>query len=195
MKKLDINFEQTTDTTGYLFSLAKCLSAVLKHSEYKDFADDIIASSGFAFRMWVAPGLCPSATSIWDFSKQPEWVANGGLVCDYTERLWGQENIEEERRKTAIQQIKNAIDNGMAAVVWDISGCEWGIITGYDDESKILFTLRIDGSEDQIAYDKLGKLEIQILSVLTVSNKSDKSVKQIVADTKQLAVSHLRGDE
>ena len=195
MKKLDINFEQTTDTTGYLFSLAKCLSAVLKHSEYKDFADDIIASSGFAFRMWVAPDLCPSATSIWDFSKQPEWVANGGLVCDYTERLWGQENIEEERRKTAIRQIKNAIDNGMAAVVWDISGCEWGIITGYDDESKILVTLRIDGSEDQIAYDRLGKLEIQILSVLTVSNKSDKSVKQIVADTKRLAVSHLRGDE
>ena len=195
MKKLDINFEQITDTTGYLFSLAKCLSAVLKHSEYKDFADDIIASSGFAFRMWVAPDLCPSATSIWDFSKQPEWVANGGLVCDYTERLWGQENIEEERRKTAIKQIRNAIDNGMAAVVWDISGCEWGIITGYDDESKILFTLRIDGSEDQIAYDKLGKLEIQILSVLTVRNKSDKSVKQIVADTKQLAVSHLRGEE
>lgn len=195
MKKLDINFEQTTDTTGYLFSLAKCLSAVLKHSEYKDFADDIIASSGFAFRMWVAPDLCPSATSIWDFSKQPEWVANGGLVCDYTERLWGQENIEEEHRKTAILQIRSAIDNGMAAVVWDISGCEWGIITGYDDESKILFTLRIDGSEDQIAYDKLGKLEIQILSVLTVSNKSDKSVKQIVADTKQLAVSHLRGEE
>lgn len=195
MQKLDINFEQTTDTTGYLFSLAKCLSAVLKHSKYKDFADDIIASSGFAFRMWVAPDLCPSATSIWDFSKQPEWVANGGLVCDYTERLWGQENIEEERRKTAIRQIKNAIDNGMAAVVWDISGCEWGIITGYDDESKILVTLRIDGSEDQIAYDRLGKLEIQILSVLTVSNKSDKSVKQIVADTKRLAVSHLRGDE
>lgn len=195
MKKVDINFEQTIDTTGYLFSLAKCLSAVLKHSEYKDFADDIIASSGFAFRMWVASDLCPSATSIWDFSKQPEWVANGGLVCDYTERLWGQENIEEERRETAIQQIKNAIDNGMAAVVWDISGCEWGIITGYDDESKILFTLRIDGSEDQIAYDKLGKLEIQILSVLTVNNKSDKSVKQIVADTKQLAVSHLCGEE
>ena len=195
MKKLDINFEQTTDTTGYLFSLAKCLSAVLKHSKYKDFADDIIASSGFAFRMWVAPDLCPSATSIWDFSKQPEWVANGGLVCDYTERLWGQENIEEECRKTAIRQIKNAIDNGMAAVVWDISGCEWGIITGYDEESKILFTLKIDGNEDQIAYDKLGKLEIQILSVLTVSNKSDKSVKQIVADTKRLAVSHLRGDE
>lgn len=195
MKKLDINFEQTTDTTGYLFSLAKCLSAVLKHSEYKDFADDIIASSGFAFRMWVAPDLCPSATSIWDFSKQPEWVANGGLVCEYTERLWGQENIEEERRQTAIQQIKNAIENNMAAVVWDISGCEWGIITGYDDESKILFTLKIDRNEDQITYDKLGKLEIQILSVLTVSSKSDKSVNQIIADTKRLAVSHLRGDE
>ena len=87
MKKLNINFEQTTDTTGYLFSLTKCLSAVLKCSEWKDFADDIIASSGFAFRMWVAADLCPSAMSIWEFAKQPEWVANGGLVCDYTERM------------------------------------------------------------------------------------------------------------
>ena len=195
MRKLDISFKHTTDTTGYLFSLVKCLSAVLKNSEYKDFADDIIASSGFAFRMWVAPDLCPSAMSVWEFSKQPEWVANGGLVCDYTERLWGQENMEEERRRTAIEQIKKAIDNGTAAVAWDISGCEWGIITGYDDEARTLFTLKIDGSEDQIVYDKLGKLEIPILSVLTVSSKNDKAVQQIVADTKQLAVSHLRGQE
>ena len=195
MKKLDISFEQTTDTTGYLLSLAKCLSAVLKYSEYKELADDIIASSGFAFRMWVAPDLCPSATSIWDFSKQPEWLANGGLICDYTERLWGQENMEEERRKIAIQQIENAIDSGMASVVWDISGCEWGIISGYDEESKTLYTLKIDGNEDRISYDKLGKLEIPILSVLTVNNKSGKSAKQIVADTKKLATSHLRGEE
>jgi len=195
MKKLNINFEQTIDTTGYLFSLAKCLSAVLKHSELKDFADDIVASSGFAFRMWVAADLCPSAMSIWEFAKQPEWVANGGLVCDYTERMWGQDNMEEVRREAAIRQIKSAIDNGMAAVAWDISGCEWGIITGYDDEEKILYTLKIDGNEDQITYDKMGKLEIPILSVLTVSNKNDKSVEQIVADTKKLAVSHLRGEE
>lgn len=195
MKKLNINFEQTTDTTGYLFSLTKCLSAVLKCSEWKDFADDIIASSGFAFRMWVAADLCPSAMSIWEFAKQPEWVANGGLVCDYTERMWGQDNMEEERREAAIRQIKSAIDNGMAAVTWDIGDCEWGIITGYDEEKKILFTLKISGREDQISYDKLGKLEIPILSVLTVCNKSDKDIKQIIADTKQLAASHLRGEE
>ena len=195
MKKLNINFEQTTDTTGYLFSLAKCLSAVLKHSELKDFADDIVASSGFAFRMWVAADLCPSAMSIWEFAKQPEWVANGGLVCDYTERMWGQDNMEEVRREAAIRQIKSAIDNGMAAVAWDVGDCEWGIISGYDEETKMLSTLKIDGKEDQIAYDKLGKLEIPILSVLTVSHKSDKAVEQVVTDTKQLAASHLRGEE
>ena len=87
MKKLDVNFSRTTDTTGYLFSLAKCLSAALACSKYRDYADDIIASSGFAFRMWVAPDLCPSATSIWEFKKQKPWIENGGLLCDYVERL------------------------------------------------------------------------------------------------------------
>lgn len=193
--KVTVNFEGTTDTTGYLFSLAKCLSAALRCSAYSNYADDIIASSGFAFRMWVAPDLCPSATSIWEFKQQKPWVESGGLLCDYEERLWDQEAIEEERRLHAIEIIKKSIDNGIAAVAWDISGCEWGIINGYDDNTHTLSTLKINGQEDTIPYEKLGKLELPILSVLTVTGKTDKSPEQILADTKKIAASHLRGDE
>lgn len=53
MKKINVSFDGTTDTTGYLFSLMKSLSASLRCSKYHDWADDIVASSGFAFRMWV----------------------------------------------------------------------------------------------------------------------------------------------
>lgn len=196
MKKLHVTFDGTTDTTGYLFSLAKCLSASLRCSEYSDFADDIVASSGFAFRMWAdGEGLCPSATSIWDFKQQKPWTENGGLTCDYVERLWGEDAIEAERRLAAIEIIKTSIDSGIAAVAWDVSGCEWGAIIGYDDESQTLLILKINGSEDSLPYEKLGQLEIPILSVLTVTGKTDKPTEQIVADTKKLALSHLRGEE
>jgi hypothetical protein len=196
VKKLKLNFDGITDPTGYLFSFTKCLSAALKHSPYAEVSEDIIATSGFAFRMWVDKNtLCPSAMSMWEFKKQKPWAENGGLVCDYVERLWGQDNIEEERRLAAIEIIKKSIDSGVAAVAWDISGCEWGLITGYDDGAQKLFTLKINGSEDEIGYSQLGKLEIPIMSVLTVMGKSEKPREQIFTDTVKLAVSHNKGEE
>ena len=195
MKKLNVAFEGTVDTTGYLFSLVKCLSASLRCGGYEEYADDIIAASGFAFRMWVDAGLCPSATSIWEFKKQKPWVESGGLTCDYVERMWGEDNIEEERRTHGIEIIKKSVDSGIAAVVWDISGGEWGLVTGYNDETRKLYTLKIFGDNSEIPYDKLGQLDLPILSVLTVTGKKDKSKDEIIADTQKLALSHLRGEE
>lgn len=195
MKKLNVTFEHTKDTTGYLFSLAKCLSASLAYGGYEAYAEDIVASSGFAFRMWIAPDLCPSATSIWEFKQQKPWVENGGLRCAYVERLWGEDAAEEERRIQAVSIIRQSIDDGIAAVAWDISGCEWGLITGYDDETQIFSTLKISGSEGEIPYDKLGKLDLPILSVLTVTGKIEKSAADLLADTKKLALAHLQGME
>lgn len=195
MKKIQYTFEGTGDPTGYLFSLAKCLSAALRCSRYHEYADDIIAASGFAFRMWAAEDLCPSATSIWEFKKQKPWVENGGLVCDYAERLWGQDEIEEQQRQKAVDMIRRSIDDGVAAVAWDVSGCEWGAVTGYDDEQSLFSIYKINGTGDTLPYDKLGRLELPILSVLTVTGEKQKTPEQLVADTKKLAVSHLKGEE
>ena len=195
MKRVNVNFESTTDTTGYLVSLANCLSASLRCGVYEEYADDIIATSGFAFRMWVDAGLCPSATSIWEFKKQKQWVESGGLTCDYVERMWGEDNIKEERRIHGIEIIKKSVDSGIAAVVWDISGGEWGLVTGYDDETRTLYTLKIFGNESEVPYEKLGQLDLPILSVLTVTGKTNKTKADIIADTQKLALSHLRGEE
>ncbi len=196
MNQLPITFEHITDTTGYLFSLPKSMAAALNASPYKAYAQDIIAASGFAFRMWADPKeLCPSATSIWEFRKQKEWFENSGLICDYIERLWGEDMAEEERRLQAIQMIRTSIQRGMAAVAWDISGCEWGVITGYDDAAKIFSILKTDNTSGELPYEKLGLLEIPILSVLTVSGAEEKPTAQLLADTKRLALSHLKGEE
>ena len=194
MKKLNITWDGIHDSTGYLFSLAKSLSCAVKNSPWSDYAEDIIATSGFAFRMWVAADLCPSSTSIWGFDGQKPWVESGGLTCDYIGRYWGQDEIEEQKRLEAIANIKKSIDNGIPAVSWDIGVPEWGLITGYDDEKQVFATLAVNG-EGELAYDSLGKRELPILSVLTVTGTSGKTQDDILRDTLKLAVSHLRGEE
>lgn len=195
MKSINVSFEGIQDNTGYLFSFAKCLAAAVKNSPYEVLAEDIVATSGFAFRMWMAPDLCPSGTSIWSFDDQKPWVQNGGLRCNYTGRYWGQEDIEEEKQKEALAQIKASINRGIPAISWDTGVPEWGLITGYDDERQLLDTLAITGARENMEYKLLGKREIPILSVLTIEGRTDKEQNQIIRDTLQIALDHLEGKE
>ena len=205
MPKLNVSWENIPDPTGYLFSFAKALSCAIKHSPWAEHAEDIIATSGFAFRMWVSADLCPSATSIWSFDSQKPWVENGGFTCDYVGRYWGQDDIEKQKRLEAISIIKKSIDNGIPAISWDIGVPEWGLITGYDDETQIFSTLAINASqadptsaaydETQMPYDTLGKRELPLLSVLTITGASGKSKEKILKDTMKIAVEHLTSME
>lgn len=196
MKNLDITWDSGVyDKTGYLFSFAKSLGTAVKNSPYEALADDIIATSGFAFRMWVAKDLCPSATSIWSFDEQKRWIENGGLLCNYVGRYWGEDHIEKEKRLLAIEQIKKSIDSGIPAISWDIGIPEWGLVTGYDEEAKQLKVLPITGQANVMSYDLLGKRELPILSVLTITGISQKPQDEILKDTLKLALSHLNGEE
>lgn len=204
-KQLSISWDGIQDATGYLFSFAKSLACAVKNSPWSEYAEDIVATSGFAFRMWVNKDLCPSATSIWQFDCQKPWVENAGLTCEYVGRCWGEEHIEKERQLEAIQNIKASIDRDIPAISWDIGIPEWGLITGYDDTTRVFSALPITEGKIaltdptcnyiQIPYDTLGKREIPILSVLTITGISNKSKMDILSDTIQLAINHLKGEE
>lgn len=195
MKKMNITWDGIYDSTGYLFSFAKALCCAVKNSPFAEAAEEIVASSGFAFRMWGSPDLCPSATSMWQFDQQKNWVERGGISCQYIERMWGQEDMEEERRQEAVQLIRQSIDRGIPVISWDIVVCEWGLITGYDDESETFAVLPITGQEGEMAYSQLGKREIPILSVLAVTGKAEQSQEEIVRETLDIAKNHLLGNE
>ena len=195
MKKLNVTWDGIFDSTGYMFSFAKALCCAVKNSPFSGMAEDIVASSGFAFRMWVSPDLCPSATSIWQFNLQKSCVENGGLHCNYIERLWGQEEIEEKRRLEAIDIVRQSIGSGIPAISWDIGVCEWGLIVGYDDEAEKFAVLPITGQEEEMDYACLGKRELPILNVLTVLGRAEKTEEDIVSNTLQTAQNHLQGKE
>lgn len=52
MKKLRVSWEGVHDSTGYLFSFAKSLSAAVKHSPYSDLAENVI--NGFKHKRFYA---------------------------------------------------------------------------------------------------------------------------------------------
>ncbi len=194
-KKLDITWNEIFDSTGYLFFFAKALSCAVKNSPYADLAEDIVASSGFAFRMWIAADLCPSETSIWDFGRQPEWIQNGGLTVDHINCCWQPENVLNEARNSALPKIKASIDRGIPVVAWDIGVPEWGLITGYNDETERFATLCINGSADEMDYSRLGNREMPMLNVVIITGKTDKEQADIAADTKAIVKAHLNGGE
>lgn len=195
MKKLDITWDGTFDGTGYLFSFAKALSCAVRNSPYSDLAEEIVASSGFAFRMWIAADLCPSETSIWDFGRQPEWIQNGGLTVTHMNCCWQPENVLNDARNDALPKIKESIDRGIPVVAWDIGVLEWGLITGYDDETERFATLCINGATDEMDYSRLGNREMPMLNVVIITGRTDKAQTDIIADTKALARTHLNGEE
>ena len=195
MKKLNVSWDDVYDPTGYLFSFAKSLSLAVKNSPYKDLSEDIIATSGFAFRVWVSADLCPSETSIWDFSKQSKWILNGGLETINSLCLWQPESVLSNARNEVLPEIKASIDRGIPVIAWDIGVCEWGLITGYDDKEKKFSTLCINGSSDEVEYDTLGNREMPMLNVVIIKGNTGKSQDEIIKGTKALLKAHLMGEE
>ena len=195
MKNVQVSFSKTTDTTGYLFSLAKCLSAALRYGGYEEFADDIIATSGFAFRLWSEPNLNLDGIYDWDLSAQTKWVENGGITCGYIERPASEAKRELKKRLEATELIRESVNRGIAAVVWEFGENDWGLATGYDDEMNVFSTLSVSGLLSTKEYEELGNDDSKILSVLTVTGKKPKPAKQLIKDTKALAVNHLAGNE
>lgn len=193
MKKLEITWDGISDSTGFLHSFAKSLACAVKHSPWPEYARDIVATSGLAFRMWVQPELCPSSTSDWDWGSQKLWVENSGLSCSYFEGGWDEDNAE--KRGAAVELIKTSIDNNIPAILWCVSIPEWGLVTGYDDEKQAFSTLAAFNGEGVLPYDQLGKGEIPVLSVLTLTGKAENSRDNILRGTLKLAVSHLKGED
>jgi len=195
IEEKNATFDGIYDPTGYLFSLAKSIACAVKHSPWSEYAEDIIATSGFAFRMWVRDDLCGSATSMWYWNNAKLWVENGGFTCEYVGRYWDQKKQEKEKRLEAVALAKRSIDSGIPAVCWDVGLPEWGLLTGYNDKDKAFAALSQVKGESKMPYKKLGKCEIPILFLLAFTGRTGKSEEDILRDTLQLAVTHLEGKE
>ncbi len=176
---------------GIRHSFMASLATALNHIEGRLDPAWLMGGAGFAFRMFVNETMCPSAMSIFDWTEiLPEVIEQAGHDCYYISRLWNEGDKEAERREQAHEFIKSGINQNIPAIVWDIADCEWGLITGYDDDRQIYDTLTWEGVAATLDYNKLGKNGIDILSVTVLGGPNGRSREEIIYNALVTAVNH-----
>jgi hypothetical protein len=150
----------------------------------------VAGASGMAFRIWAHQDLCPSATSVFDWSLLPRGVENAGWSVDYHSRLWHEESVAEERRKAAHAAIVKALNAGRVPVCWDIGVPEWGVITGYDDEAQEYAAIAVYGGPAPLKYDQLGRRDLPIMSVTIIEGRNSIDRREAVVNSLKTAVKH-----
>jgi hypothetical protein len=156
----------------------------------------LMGAGGFAFRVFMNKGLCPSAMSMFDFGAVlPEAVEQAGYRCRYVSRMWDEEELEEQRWQEASAAIAAGIDQGRPAIVWDVADCEWGLIVGYDDKREAYKTLTNSGKPSKLKYGRLGKNGIDILSVAIPGDNNGRPREDVIRKSLQMAVDHAQQRE
>lgn len=181
---------------GICHSFMASLATVINYME--DGLDPawLMGSSAFAFRIFINMGLCPSAMSMFSFHDiLPEAVEQAGYKCIYVSRMWDENAQEKEKREEAHIKIREGIDRDVPAIVWDIFAAEWGVITGYDDDKKTYKTLTSQGKPSELAYKKLGKNGIDILSVTIPGEPNSRTREEIIRNSLQAAAAHAEQKE
>jgi hypothetical protein len=181
---------------GIVHSFLRSVASALNYLDNHLDPVWLMGASGFAFRIFVNEILCPSAMSMFSFRDLlPETIRQMGHDCYYIQRMWNEKNKEEEKRTEAHKAIVAAIDKDIPAICWDVADAEWGLITGYNDQTQSYTAMRDDGSEISFPYEKLGKNCIEILSVCIPGNPNLRKCKEVIANSLKAAVAHAEGKE
>jgi len=175
---------------SYVAALATSLQA---RGEPVDLTE-LMGASGWAFRIIAHEDLCPSATSVFDWGTiLPETVRQAGYEVTHL-LAFGKEQ-RQELRPQALDAIRTALDGGTLPVAWDIQEPpEWGVITGYDDDARLLQT-QYEGRPATLPYGGLGEREIALLSVIIPGRSQPRSPEAIIREALGIAVRHARQQE
>lgn len=156
----------------------------------------LMGTSAFAFRIWINKIMCPSAMSIFKWSViLTEAVEQTGFHCVYIDRMWDEDDKEQEKREQARAEIIKRIDLGIPAIAWDVAKAEWGLITGYDNEKQLYSTLTYEGKPSSLPFSRLGKNGIDVLSVTIPSEPNERNRENVILNSLEAAVAHAEQKE
>jgi hypothetical protein len=181
---------------GIYHSYVTSLATALNYVEADFDPTWLMGTSAFAFRIFINEIMCPSAMSIFDWSAiLPQAIEQTGHDCIYVSRMWNEGDKEKEKKAEAHTAIVEGIDRGIPAVVWDVDDCEWGLIIGYDEKKRSYKTLTYRGKPSSLAFKKLGKNGIDVLSVTIPGKPNQRSREKIVLNSLKAAVAHAEQKE
>jgi hypothetical protein len=134
--------------------------------------------------------------SVFDFSAiLPAAIEQAGYHAVYVARYWKDLDKEQEKREQAQAAIIEGIDRGIPAIVWDIADAEWGLVTGYNQDKQAYYALNHKGESSLLAFNKLGRNGIDILSVAIPGEANQRSRDEIIQNSLIAAVDHAEQKE
>ncbi len=160
-KKILEDVQMGFSMTSYASAAYGCLKAA---GLWQDDMVRFMGMTGLAFRFVMHYQTCPSSPTVYNWvTEQTMMMDRIGVHSDcYLASTNLHPNTQARIQEAAAARIRESIDRGVAVVAWAPSPMyEFGIINGYDDESRSYFVRDCTGRQEAVLpYDKLGISEI-----------------------------------
>ncbi|GGG68339.1 hypothetical protein [Paenibacillus radicis (ex Gao et al. 2016)] len=181
------NYTHTNLTdTGSIYS-------ILQYTERKNLS--LVEVAGYtanAFRIIIdreRVNVAGYSAFEWPLHHQ-EQFANLGFQTRYaggpTEIPPTPEELEQ-----ALELVQWSLDRGIPVLAWDLFVPEFGVIYGYDDDSRMLRCRDIT-QDGELPYEKLGRGQVHELYVMAVTAFTPVAKTEMLRGALQLAVIHAR---
>ncbi len=202
-------FSQRVWTTA-----AAAMYGLTEYTEKRFSLPMVMGLTGHAFRINVVPGeIHIAGPTMFDFDNVlSEGMRNLGfevkVVQQHTQMAPGPNANQadpslltaaarEKRRlpevlPEALSLIHDAIDRGHAVLSWDLFIPEFGLIYGYDTETRQFQAGDNCGHDKPIAYDHLGRGLVEELFVLAIDKQLDIDQKTMLANALRTILHHYR---
>lgn len=179
----DFTWSRNTDTES--------ICSMVQYTGQKGLTPiDVMGFTAHAFRIIIdREEVEVGSYSFFDWQlRHAEALRNLGFAVRTTGR---QNHIPPtpEELETALEMIQTSLDAGIPALSWDLFIPEWGLIYGYDDDTRMLQCrdVRRDG---ELPYEKLGRGEVTELYLLTITDSKPVDRLTMLKGALKLALEH-----
>jgi hypothetical protein len=153
---------------------------------------ELMGMTGLAFHFIIHETCCPSSVTVYDWMNEHFSAMDRIGIYSESYQLFNDPkwNTFEKAQVTAINRIKESLDEGIGVTVWAPNYLlEFGIIKGYDDEDKVFYIQDATGKEeDPLLYINLGKSEVPVLFYQIFKDKIYVETGRIYRDSLYFAI-------
>lgn len=215
MKKKILPYEESRRVSRTWTSAADATYNMLQFTDRSLSLPMVMGLTGHAFRINIIPNdvhiAGPTAFCFGEvFSRG---LYNMGFTSKYVDGMSGgigpnanlldssaldkaamnKRSIHQELPR-ALDLIHASLDRGYPVLAWDIFFPEFGLLYGYDDETRTLYG-EVCGRVDTLAYENLGRSVMEDLFVLAIESPLEITLRQQVQRALETAIEHYEGRE
>ena len=177
--------------TSYAASL---FGAVKAAGMYEDDLTMMMGETGIIFHFIIEKNSCPSGPTVYNWQHEHlEMTDRIGIASSiHMIHKDPRYNTFAAAQTYGINRIRESIDSGSPVIVWAPSPIpEFGLITGYDDNDGIFFTVDCMPEEsDPLLYGNLGVSEVSIMYVQTLYARVEYDREKTIRNSLRFGLDH-----